>query len=49
MYGMNIVPWNKNKLSLIETVQNRVERLGLGANRYVGQEAIRGDIGWSAS
>ena len=47
MYAMNVVPWNKSELSQMETVQNRVGRLGLGANRYVGQEAIRGDMGWS--
>ena len=28
--------------------QNRLERLGLGCNRYVAIEAIRGEMGWSS-
>ena len=28
-------------------IQNVVGRVALGANRYVGVEAIRGDMGWS--
>ena len=32
----------------IEVIQNKIGRLGLGANRLVGLEAIRGDMGWSS-
>ena len=47
MYAMNVIHWYKSEMNQIENVQNRVGRLGLGANRYVVQEAIRGDMGWS--
>ena len=31
----------------IETIQNKVGRLALGVNKFVGVEAIRGEMGWS--
>ena len=29
-------------------IQNRVGRIGLGGNKYVAVEAIRGEMGWSS-
>ena len=31
----------------LEIVQNRADRRGLGSNRHVATEALRGEIGWS--
>ena len=31
----------------LEIVQNRAARRGLGANRHVATEALRGEMGWS--
>jgi hypothetical protein len=47
MYGMNVLKVSASECDKLEVVQNRVGRVALGANRYVGVEAIRGDIGWS--
>ena len=45
MYGMNVMKWTKGELDKLEVIQNKVGRMALGANRYVGVEAIRGDMG----
>ena len=37
----------KEKKRGLETVQNRAARRGLGANRHVATEALRGVMGWS--
>ena len=37
--------WNGKKG--IEIVQNKAAMRGLGANRHVAVEALRGDMGWS--
>ena len=43
MYGKNVMKWTKGELDKLEVIQNKVGRMALGANRYVGVEAIRGD------
>ena len=47
MYGMNVMTWTNSEIDKLDVIQNRVGRVALGANRYVGVEAIRGDMGWS--
>jgi hypothetical protein len=47
MYGMNVMTMSASECNKLEVCQNRVGRVALGANRYVGVEAIRGDMGWS--
>lgn len=44
---MDVMAWSVNEIETLEKVQNRVGRMALGANKYVGVEAIRGDMGWS--
>lgn len=46
MYGPEIMTRTMNDLNKVGLVQNRIGRTALGANRYVGVEAIRGDAGW---
>ena len=48
LYAMNVINWNIEEINKMEVIQNKVGRLGLGANRMVGIEAIRGDMGWSS-
>ena len=48
LYGMNTMNWSLEETKKIEVVQNKIGRLGLGANMLVGIEAIRGDMGWSS-
>ncbi|KAF2357797.1 Immunoglobulin-like domain [Trinorchestia longiramus] len=47
MFGMNVMAWNGGDLEKLEVLQNRVERLALGAPKWTAVEAIRGDLGWS--
>jgi hypothetical protein len=47
MYGMNVLKVSPSECDKLDVVQNRVGRVALGANGYVGVEAIRGDVGWS--
>ena len=47
MYGMNVLNWTECELQKLEVIQNKVGRVALGANGYVGVEAVRGDMGWS--
>ncbi len=47
MYGMEVMAWSVNELSKLENVQSKIGRMGLGANGYVGIEAVRGEMGWS--
>ena len=47
LYAMDTMSWSAEEVNKIEAIQNKVGRLGLGANRMVGTEAIRGDMGWS--
>ena len=48
MYGMEVIDWSVGEISRMEVIQNKVGRLALGANRMVGVEAIRGEMGWSS-
>ena len=45
MYGMNVMKWTKGELDKLEVIQNKVGRMAQEADRYVGVEAIRGDMG----
>ena len=47
MYGMDVVPWSLSEVKKMDTIQNKIGRLALGANKFVGVEAIRGEMGWS--
>ena len=47
MYGTEIIGIGKKEMKGLEIVQNKAARKGLGANRHVGIEALRGDMGWS--
>lgn len=47
MYGSEVMVWNQKDVDRLEVIQNRVGRVALGANRFVGVEALRGDMGWS--
>ena len=44
---MNVMKWTKGELDKLEVIQNKVGRMTLGANRYVGVEVIIEDMGWS--
>ena len=48
LYAMDTMNWSLEEMKKIEVIQNKIGRLGLGANRLVGVEAIRGDMGWSS-
>ena len=47
LHGSEVLNWTKEDLNKLEVIQNRVGRIGLGANMMVGIEAIRGDMGLS--
>ena len=47
MYGMNVLNWTECERQKLEVIQNNVERIALGANRYASVEAIRRNMGWS--
>ena len=44
LYGMDTINWSVEETNVLEIIQNK---MGLGANKMVGMEAIRGDMGWS--
>ena len=46
---MDTINWSAEEINKIEVIQNKIGRLGLGggANKTVGTEAIREDMGWS--
>lgn len=48
MYGIEAIGFTKRDIAELDRIQNRVGRLGLGANRFVAVEAIRGEMGWSS-
>ena len=48
LYAMNVLPWILDEIQKLEVIQNKVGRVGLGANKYSAVESIRGDIGWSS-
>ena len=47
LHGMDVVNWTMSEINKLESIQNKIGRLALGANKFVGVEAIRGDMGWS--
>ena len=47
LYAMDTINWTVEEINKFEIIQNKIGRLGLGANKWVGTEAIRGDMGWS--
>ena len=47
-YEANVLTWTDCEMQKLETIQNKVGRVALGANGYSGVEAIRGDMGWSS-
>ena len=47
LYGYEVCKVSKEEIDKMEKMQNRVARLGLGANSYTAVEALRGEMGWS--
>ena len=47
LYGMDTISWSAEEVNKLEVIQNKIGRLGLGANKMAGTEAIRRDMGWS--
>ena len=47
MYGMEVMHWTENELARLDVIQNKIGRVALGAKRWTGVEAVRGDMGWS--
>ena len=47
LYGANVINWTTEEIRSLDTIQNKVGRIGLGANYYVAVEGIRGEMGWS--
>ena len=45
MYGMEVIESGKKEEKGLEIVQNRAARRGLGANKHVATEALRGEMG----
>ena len=48
MYGTELTDLGKKEEKGIEIVQNRAARRGLGANKHVATEALKGEMGWSS-
>ena len=48
MYGAGVIPWTKDEFNKLETIQNDIGRVALGATRIVATESIRGEVGWSS-
>ena len=48
LYDSETLNWTKEDMNKLEVIQNKVGRIGLGANRMVGTEAMRGDMGWTS-
>ena len=47
LYGSEILDIGKKEIKNLETVQNKVARMGLRANKYAVTETLRGEMGWS--
>ena len=47
MYGMDVINWKGSEKREMEKTQNKIGRVALGCGKLVGNEAIRGDMGWS--
>ena len=48
MYGTELTDLGKKEEKGLEIVQNRAARRGLGANKHVATEALKGEMGWSS-
>ena len=48
LYGTEILDLGRKENQHLETVQNKMARLGLKANKYAGTETLRGEMGWSS-
>ena len=48
LYGMEAIECSSRDIKLLESIQNRIGRLGLGAKKWTAVEAIRGEMGWSS-
>ena len=46
-YGYEVCRVSGTELQRMEVIQNKVARLGLGANKFVATEALRGEMAWS--
>ena len=47
MYGMEAISVKDSDIERLETIQNKVARISLNAPKYVANETLRGDMGWS--
>ena len=45
---MDTINWSVEEINKLEFIQNKVGRMGFGATKMVGVEAIKGDMGWSS-
>ena len=45
---MDTINWSVEEKNKLEIIQNRVVRMGMGADKMVGVEAIRGDMACSS-
>ena len=48
MYGVEAMAYTNAEWRKLQVIQNKVRRIGLGENKYVAVEAIRGEMGWSS-
>ena len=48
LYGAGVIPWTRDEFNKLETIQNDIGRVALGATRIVAAESIRGEVGWSS-
>ena len=44
---MEAINWMVEDINKLEVNQNKIGRLALGANSYVGRKGTIGEIGWS--
>lgn len=47
LYGTEVLNFRK-ELNNLNIIQRKMARRGLGANKWVASEALRGDMGWSS-
>ena len=47
LYGAEMIRFTEKDIQELEKVQDMTGRWALGANRFTGLEAVRGDMGWS--
>ena len=46
LYRIDSIDWTADQIKKLDTIQNKVDRLGLDANRLVRTEAILRGYGW---